>query len=457
MRGVVVALGVVLGATGVAGAGVLPSALVDAEQRLAAHFASRQLAYPPRAVGLVALKSEARLELWSDTGSGWSFVRSYLIRAGSGRLGPKLRQGDHQVPEGVYGVAALNPTSRFHLSLRLGYPNDFDRAHAAVDGRERVGGDIMIHGGALSDGCLPIGDEGIEEMFALVDRIGIENVRVIVSPFDLRRVDSRTAASRVTARPPWLGELYATIIDALRPFAIATDEQSGGGRAARVARPRCKPYDAADCVRRCGAGELASCARAGLLYEGELGVPTDRERAWALLRRACSGGDAFGCAELARLYVDDDGTRRDVTRAATLAERACAAGDGHGCAYLAGLCTDRVVYPDAQGRCGPARVQRLQEAAIVHLRTGCSGWDAYDCAALAMIYYPTDPRTALRYAAGACAGGDAGGCTILGDVSEDDGDAEGAADAYARACRRGATGTCARARARPARAVASSP
>jgi murein L,D-transpeptidase YafK len=82
-------------------ASVAPSVLAEAEARLAARFAAREVAYPPRAVTLVALKSEARLELWADAAEGWRFVRSYLVRAASGRLGPKLREGDHQVPEGA--------------------------------------------------------------------------------------------------------------------------------------------------------------------------------------------------------------------------------------------------------------------------------------------------------------------------------------------------------------------
>src|SRR5438132_1427759 len=72
-----------------------------AEARLASQFASRGVVYPPSSVTLVALKSEGRLELWADDGGGWRFVKSYLVQATSGWLGPKLREGDHQVPEGV--------------------------------------------------------------------------------------------------------------------------------------------------------------------------------------------------------------------------------------------------------------------------------------------------------------------------------------------------------------------
>jgi TPR repeat protein len=451
-----VVLLVSLGGGGVADAGLLPSELVGAEQRLAARFASRGLAYPPRGVALVALKSEARLELWADGGAGWGLVRSYLIRAASGRLGPKLREGDHQVPEGVYRIAALNPASRFHLSLRLDYPNAFDRARASEDGRARLGGDIMIHGGAASDGCLPVGDGAVEEIFALVDRVGSASVLVIVSPLDLRRVEPARAQARVAERPAWLGELYATIARALEPFALPPGDAPPAPRRTHEARARCRPYDAADCVRRCGAGDLASCARAGLLYAGDLGAAADMPRAWSLLRRACDGGDALGCAELARLYLSDEGARRDAAQAARLAETACEGGDGHGCGYLARLCTDRIIYPLTRDACASEHVKRLREAAVARLRTGCRGWEAYDCSTLATLFYPGDRPAALRFAAGACEGGDPVGCYTLGRLSEDAGDGSGAAALYARACRHGYAPACERTAGAATRTIATS-
>jgi TPR repeat protein len=443
-----VLLSVVLG-TGKAGqADVLRDRLADAEQRLAARFASRGLAYPPRRIALVALKSEARLELWADAGGRWGFVRSYLVRAASGGLGPKLREGDHQVPEGVYRIEALNPTSRYHLSLRVDYPNAFDRVRAAEDGRAHLGGDIMIHGGAVSDGCLPVGDAAIEELFALVERVGTDDVPVIVSPLDFRRADPRRAQARAAQRPVWLPELYASIATALEPFALLPPEE----RAAPV-RPRtrqrragCRPYDERDCLRRCETGDVASCARAGLMYAVGLGVAADATRAWSFLRQACDGGDAFGCAELARLYLTDDGPRRNAARAAELAGRACEGGDGHGCSYLARLCAERIIYPATRDECGSRQVRRLRESAVASLRTDCRGWAAYDCASLADIYYPADPGNALRFAAGACDGGVARGCYTLARLAEDGGDGARAATLYARSCRRGHPPACERER-----------
>jgi TPR repeat protein len=446
--GLVVGLG-----CGAGDAAPLPSALAAAEQRLAPRFASRGVAYPPRAVALLALKREARLELWADGGSGWTFVRSYLIRAASGSLGPKLREGDHQVPEGVYRIAALHPASAYHLSLEIDYPNAFDRARAAEDGRTRLGGSIMIHGGSASDGCLPLGDAGVEEVFALVERVGTDRVDVVVSPLDLRRYGPRLAAVGAGVRPSWVEGLYETIARALEPFGLPADDGPAAGRAAAPSTPRCRGYDVADCVRRCERGDRASCARAGLMYEGGRGVAADADRAWSLLRRACEGGDAFGCAELGRLYLADDGPRLNAARALELAEAACAGGDGHGCSDLAQLCTDGVVYAPP-GACAAERVRGLREAAVARLRRGCAGWDAYDCTTLAAIYYPGDRPTSLRFAAGACDGGDAAGCWTAARVAEDAGDAAGAAASYARACERGWLAACERARGGVVHAVA---
>lgn len=389
-----------------------------AEARLADRFASRGLSYPPRSVTLIALKSEARLELWAETESGWSFVRSYLVQATSGRLGPKLREGDHQVPEGVYRVSALNPRSLYHLALRLDYPNAFDEARGREDGRARLGGDIMIHGDRVSDGCLPVGNDAIEELFALATRVGVTNVSVIISPMDLRRIPAAAAAARAVPQPPWLTELYAEVAHTLAAFPLPPADLSIPleWRTLRRAKgaARCEPYDAADCVRHCEMGDMASCARAGVLYRGGRGIAADTIKAWVLLSRACASGDALGCGALSEIVVDDDGLRRDVARAAALARAACSGGDGHGCARLAQLCSDRLFYSDSPDECSKENVMRLRERAVAALASTCAGWGAYDCYTLATIYAPGDPATAARFAASSCAAGDPGGCDLLG-------------------------------------------
>jgi hypothetical protein len=428
-----------------------------AEARLADRFASRGLRYPPRSVMLIALKSEARLELWAEAESGWTFVRSYLVQAMSGRLGPKLRHGDHQVPEGIYRVRVLNPRSLYHLALGLDYPNAFDEARGREDGRLRLGGDIMIHGDRVSDGCLPVGNDAIEELFALATRVGVENVAVIISPVDLRRVDTTTAVARASFRRPWVAKLYADLARRLQEFPLPAEDAGvlQGLRALHAGNTaaRCAPYDAADCVAQCRSGDMASCARAGVLYSGGRGVTGNAAQAWALLNRSCASGNAFGCAALSELVLVDDGLRRDAARAADLARAACDGGDGHGCARLAKLCTDRVFYPDRPEECSKENVMRLRERAVAALSFTCEGWAAYDCYTLATIYAPGDPSTAVRLAAGSCNAGDPGACDLLGALYERGGDTRLARIASDRACRAGYASSCARIRQPGALAV----
>jgi hypothetical protein len=127
-------------------------------------------------------------------------------------MGPKLRSGDRQVPEGLYRISALNPDSLFHVSLRVDYPNAHDRRRAAAEARTDLGGDIMIHGGRISIGCLAMGDPVVEELFVLAADTGLANLRLILSPLDLRR---RELARLVRHTRPWTPELYAEIRAAL--------------------------------------------------------------------------------------------------------------------------------------------------------------------------------------------------------------------------------------------------
>ena len=126
-------------------------------------FTDAGLAYPPREIFLRAFKHEMELELWArEKDEPFRKVATFAVTAPSGEPGPKRREGDGQVPEGCYVIHVFNPKSRFHLSLGLNYPNESDRI---LSDRERPGGEIYIHGGAASIGCLPLGDPAIEEVY----------------------------------------------------------------------------------------------------------------------------------------------------------------------------------------------------------------------------------------------------------------------------------------------------
>ena len=132
---------------------------------------------------ILVFKNERLVELHA---SGWKAPRKYPMTAFSGTLGPKLREGDGQIPEGIYGIGYLNPNSSYYLSLKVTYPNASDRARAKKDGRTNLGGDIMIHGKAVTIGCVPVGDDAIEDIFYLVNAVGIKNVSVVIAPYDMR-------------------------------------------------------------------------------------------------------------------------------------------------------------------------------------------------------------------------------------------------------------------------------
>lgn len=171
-------------------------------------FRNAGVAYPPKRVVLRAFKTEKELELLAaDEGGELRKVLVWPILAASGTTGPKLREGDGQVPEGFYRIELLNPNSSYHLSLRVDYPNAEDLAHAAEEGRDRkgLGGDIMIHGKAMSAGCLAIGDRAVEELFVLAALTGLDAIELQIFPGDFRK---GVPPAPPDSAPAWTGELH---------------------------------------------------------------------------------------------------------------------------------------------------------------------------------------------------------------------------------------------------------
>jgi murein L,D-transpeptidase YafK len=147
-------------------------------------FKKNNLTYPPEEIFLRGLKKEKKLELWVKCSEGKRFylVKQYDFEKLSGVLGPKRKEGDLQVPEGFYYIDRYNPSSKFYLSLGLNYPNQSDRI---LSHRERPGFDIFIHGGASSIGCIPVGDEGMKEIYLLAVEArarGQKNIPVHIFP-----------------------------------------------------------------------------------------------------------------------------------------------------------------------------------------------------------------------------------------------------------------------------------
>ncbi len=187
-----------------------------ASVRLATRFDAAKASWPPSEIALIAIKDEKVLELHAKGDNGtWKLIHRYRILAASGGPGPKLRQGDKQVPEGIYAISFLNPNSAYHVSLRVNFPNAFDRQMAAKDSRRELGGDIMIHGKNLSAGCLAMGDEAVEELFVLAARTGLANVKLIIAPTDMRE---RGIPTVDPSHPAWVPKLYTEIASAMGDF-----------------------------------------------------------------------------------------------------------------------------------------------------------------------------------------------------------------------------------------------
>jgi murein L,D-transpeptidase YafK len=175
-----------------------------------------KLAYPPKSLTLIGLKEERLLLVYGDDGNGGSKeLAAFPLVSYSGKLGPKLREGDLQIPEGIHKITRMKTNGL--LSFELDYPNAVDRRNAAADGRRNLGGDILVHGGSYSTGCLVISNEDMKPLFVAVNDVGIRNTRVIIAPCDLTR---RMPNVDMQKQPAWLPTVYASIKHELQKTMI---------------------------------------------------------------------------------------------------------------------------------------------------------------------------------------------------------------------------------------------
>lgn len=139
------------------------------------------------AIFLRVFKDESLFEVWMmKRGGQFELYKSFPICRFSGGLGPKLKTGDGKTPEGFYSLrsGSFNPNSSYHLSMNIGFPNKYDKYHG------RTGKYLMIHGDCVSIGCLAMTDDGIEEIYSLVEAAvaaGQKEVPLHIFPFRLDR------------------------------------------------------------------------------------------------------------------------------------------------------------------------------------------------------------------------------------------------------------------------------
>ena len=137
-------------------------------------------------------KAESELEVWKARDDGrFSLFKTYPICAYSGGLGPKLKLGDRQAPEGFYTVSfdQMNPRSKYHLAFDIGFPNTYDRAYG------RTGEYLMVHGDCTSSGCYSMTDAVIEEIYILA-REALSNGQ---TAFQVQAYPFRMTAANMTA------------------------------------------------------------------------------------------------------------------------------------------------------------------------------------------------------------------------------------------------------------------
>jgi murein L,D-transpeptidase YafK len=199
-----------------------------ARQRLFQRFRDRGVSYPPDRVTLVAIKDQRELQVYAaaDPTDGsepqYTHIWTYPIEGASGNLGPKLREGDRQVPEGLYLIESLEPNTPYHLGLRVNYPNVFDLARAHEDGRTKPGSDILIHGSNCSIGCLAMGDEASEDLFVLIHDSREDKEPLIIAPVDFRK---ETLAANKPEDPSWLAGLYEDIKQSLGKYPLPSSQK----------------------------------------------------------------------------------------------------------------------------------------------------------------------------------------------------------------------------------------
>ena len=138
---------------------------------------------PGAAMMVRIYKESSELEVWKRVADGtFKLFKTYPICTFSGKLGPKIFEGDRQSPEGFYTVTRgmLNPRSQLYLSFNIGFPNKFDRAYG------RTGSNIMVHGACSSRGCYAMTDKQVAEIYALARESfngGNRSFQVQIYPF----------------------------------------------------------------------------------------------------------------------------------------------------------------------------------------------------------------------------------------------------------------------------------
>ena len=162
-------------------------------------FESKGFKFAAPKLFIRAFKTEQEVEIWIKGPDEYKLLVTYPFCTTSGNIGPKRKEGDLQIPEGIYHINHFNPYSTFHLSLGINYPNASDRI---LSDKQHPGGAIYIHGNCVSIGCIPITDDKIKELYVMAVEAkngGQEKIPVHIFP---ARLDDGAVEKLVTRHKP---------------------------------------------------------------------------------------------------------------------------------------------------------------------------------------------------------------------------------------------------------------
>lgn len=171
------------------------------------------------------IKNERCLEVWTKPKDKKIFhwFDTYFFCSYIGELGPKLKEGDFQIPEGFYKIDRFNPKSEFHMSMGINYPNKADRIRSKAMGNENPGSDIFIHGSCVTVGCIPVGDELIQELYVMaVEAINAGHTTVPIHIFPFRLTDKNFA--KIKVEMPEKYEKYESLWRNMQPAYQAFED-----------------------------------------------------------------------------------------------------------------------------------------------------------------------------------------------------------------------------------------
>ncbi len=175
-------------------------------------FEDAGVQFPPAQVFLRVFKAEGELEAWasSEKGGRMERIATYKVCKMSGDIGPKRREGDLQVPEGFYRIEYFWPDSAFYLAGKVSYPNGLDKQLGGAS----PGGDIMLHGGCASIGCISMSDERMEELYVMGTSVYFQGEPVAIHIFPTREIHELIASGE----HPEHRDFWANLAEGLDAF-----------------------------------------------------------------------------------------------------------------------------------------------------------------------------------------------------------------------------------------------